>query len=65
MGLFTIGHSTLTLDDFFLLLDRHGVDLLFDVRSSPYSAPEEWRDLDGGDVIEYWCRSDYAAWARR
>ena len=35
--LFTIGHSVLTIDQFFLLLQGHGITLLCDVRSSPYS----------------------------
>jgi len=38
MSLFTIGHSNLEIDEFFALLARHDVDLLADVRSSPYSA---------------------------
>lgn len=35
--LFTIGHSNHSLDAFLALLGRHGIDLLVDVRSRPYS----------------------------
>lgn len=34
---FTIGHSNHTFDDFVHLLGRHGVDVVVDVRSMPYS----------------------------
>lgn len=35
--LFTVGHSTHEFDAFVALLRTHGVDLLVDVRSQPYS----------------------------
>jgi uncharacterized protein (DUF488 family) len=35
--LYTIGHSNVALDAFLALLERHGVELLVDVRSQPYS----------------------------
>lgn len=34
---YTVGHSTHTIDKFLDLLDRHGVTALADVRSSPFS----------------------------
>lgn len=34
---FTIGHSNHQADEFLALLRRHGIELLADVRSSPYS----------------------------
>lgn len=36
--LFTIGHGTRTLEDFVALLREHGIDVVVDVRTSPYSA---------------------------
>ena len=36
-GLYTIGHSTHPLDEFLMLLDRHGVEALADVRRFPGS----------------------------
>ena len=35
--IFTVGHSTHTLEDFVSLLEQHGVDAVADVRSVPYS----------------------------
>jgi uncharacterized protein (DUF488 family) len=35
--IYTIGHSNHQLDDLLALLRRHGIELLVDVRSSPYS----------------------------
>lgn len=35
--LFTIGHSSRTWTEFATLLRRRGIDLVFDIRSSPYS----------------------------
>ncbi|MHB8870196.1 MAG: DUF488 domain-containing protein [Thermoleophilia bacterium] len=35
--IFTIGHSNLSIDAFFALLDQHQIALLVDVRTSPYS----------------------------
>ena len=35
--IYTVGHSDHEIDDFLKLLHRHGVELLIDVRSSPYS----------------------------
>jgi uncharacterized protein (DUF488 family) len=37
MQLFTIGHSTHTIENFINLLKNTGIDTLVDVRSSPYS----------------------------
>jgi uncharacterized protein (DUF488 family) len=37
MRLFTIGHSTRTLDDFLSLLDSHGIRMLADIRRYPVS----------------------------
>lgn len=34
---YTIGHSSLPLEDFLSLLRRHGITLLVDVRSEPFS----------------------------
>ncbi len=36
--LFTIGHSTHPIEDFIILLKKHGVTAVADVRSQPYSA---------------------------
>lgn len=35
--IWTVGHSTQTLDDFIWVLGRHGIDTIVDVRSAPYS----------------------------
>jgi uncharacterized protein (DUF488 family) len=35
--LYTIGHSTLAMDDFLALLKEHYIQVLIDVRSQPYS----------------------------
>jgi len=35
--LYTVGHSNHELEDFLALLQQHGIQLLVDVRSSPYS----------------------------
>ncbi|MFP4031073.1 MAG: DUF488 family protein [Desulfococcaceae bacterium] len=37
MVLYTIGHSTHPIGDFIALLRKHGVEVVCDVRSSPYS----------------------------
>jgi len=37
MRLFTIGHSNIRTEEFLDLLDRHGVEMLVDVRTAPYS----------------------------
>src|SRR5688572_4658204 len=37
MPLFTIGHSNIPLDLFLERLHRHGVEVLVDVRTAPYS----------------------------
>jgi uncharacterized protein (DUF488 family) len=37
MVLYTIGHSTHPVGDFIALLQKHGVEVVCDVRSSPYS----------------------------
>ncbi|MBY0357733.1 MAG: DUF488 domain-containing protein [Candidatus Obscuribacterales bacterium] len=34
---YTIGHSTHSLDDFLALLEQHKIEVLVDVRSSPYA----------------------------
>lgn len=36
--LYTVGHSTHSLDDFLALLRQHGITAMADVRSHPYSA---------------------------
>ncbi len=36
-ALYTIGHSNHSMDDFLALLERHGIEAVFDVRSKPYS----------------------------
>jgi uncharacterized protein (DUF488 family) len=36
-GLFSIGHSNHALEDFLALLKQHGIQVLVDVRSAPYS----------------------------
>jgi uncharacterized protein (DUF488 family) len=36
-GVFTIGHSTQTIERFLTLLNRHGITAAADVRSNPYS----------------------------
>jgi len=36
-GLYTIGHSTHPLDEFLMLLDRHGIEALADIRRFPGS----------------------------
>ena len=35
--LYTIGHSTLEIDDFLALLKENYIQVLIDVRSQPYS----------------------------
>lgn len=35
--IWTIGHSTMAIDDFTQLLGKHGIAMLIDVRTSPYS----------------------------
>ncbi len=35
--LFTIGHSNIQIEEFLELLRRHGVEMLVDVRTAPYS----------------------------
>jgi uncharacterized protein (DUF488 family) len=35
--IYTVGHSNHELEDFLALLHRHAIELLIDVRSSPYS----------------------------
>ena len=35
--LFTVGHSNRTLDEFLVLLEQHGIDLVADVRAFPGS----------------------------
>jgi uncharacterized protein (DUF488 family) len=37
MRLFTIGHSNISVDEFLERLRRHGVEVLVDVRTAPYS----------------------------
>jgi uncharacterized protein (DUF488 family) len=37
MRLFTIGHSNMSIEAFLELLHRHGVEVLVDVRTAPYS----------------------------
>jgi len=34
---YTIGHSNHEIGDFLCLLNKHGIDLILDVRSTPYS----------------------------
>lgn len=35
--IWTIGHSTMSIGNFMQLLDQHGIELVVDVRSAPYS----------------------------
>jgi len=57
--LFSIGHSTHTIDKFTCLLKRYGIEAVADVRSSPYSkySPQFSRDVLGNVLrnagIEY------------
>lgn len=44
-GIFTIGHSTHELETFLGLLDRHGVTVVADVRSRPFSRLQ-WYNAD-------------------
>jgi len=37
LSCYTIGHSNHTIEDFIQLLEMHNIDLIVDVRSSPYS----------------------------
>ena len=37
LSCYTIGHSNNTIDKFIRLLDDHNIDIIVDVRSSPYS----------------------------
>ncbi len=37
LEIFTVGHSTQSIDKFLALLKRHGVNAIADVRSAPYS----------------------------
>src|SRR5438128_4047002 len=37
MRLYTIGHSNIRMAEFLDLLSRHGVEVLVDVRTAPYS----------------------------
>jgi uncharacterized protein (DUF488 family) len=59
--IYTIGHSNHETDTFVGLLHRHGVRLLVDVRSSPYSryVPQANREslaraLDGAHIAYRW-----------
>ena len=49
-AVFTIGHSTHTLDEFVALLCRHRVTMVADVRAAPYSRfnPQFKRDALAG-----------------
>jgi uncharacterized protein (DUF488 family) len=38
LAVFTVGHSNQSIEDFLALLQRHGVDVLVDIRSVPRSA---------------------------
>ena len=59
--IYTIGHSNHQLDDLLALLRRHGIELLVDVRSSPYSryVPQANREtlarfLESADIAYRW-----------
>ncbi|HNQ24769.1 MAG TPA: DUF488 domain-containing protein [Phycisphaerae bacterium] len=45
--IWTVGHSSVELDDLFRLLRRHDIEMLVDVRSTPYSryAPQANREV--------------------
>jgi uncharacterized protein (DUF488 family) len=58
---YTIGHSNHEADDFVALLRQHGIELVVDVRSSPYSryVPQANREslartLDGASIGYRW-----------
>jgi uncharacterized protein (DUF488 family) len=38
LTIYTVGHSNQTTEEFLALLHRHGIDVLVDVRSAPYSS---------------------------
>lgn len=44
--IFTIGHSNQSLESFLKLLQSHDIDVLVDVRSSPYSKYANWFNKD-------------------
>jgi uncharacterized protein (DUF488 family) len=59
--IYTVGHSNHEIDDFLALLHRHGVELLIDVRSTPYSryVPQAnreslARDLETNGIAYRW-----------
>lgn len=61
IAVYTVGHSNHESDDFVALLRQHGIELLIDVRSSPYSryAPQANREtlaraLQAAGVTYYW-----------
>lgn len=53
--LFTIGHSTHSLERFFSFLQKHGITALVDVRSRPYSTrhPQFNRDCVQHAAVDY------------
>lgn len=46
LRLYTIGHSSRTFDELHALLDRHGIELLVDVRRFPGSRRQPWFSQD-------------------
>lgn len=46
LRLYTIGHSSRTFDELHALLDRHGIELLVDVRRFPGSRRQPWFGQD-------------------
>jgi uncharacterized protein (DUF488 family) len=54
LTIYTIGHSNHTIEDFVGLLGQHGIKLIVDVRSQPYSrwAPQFNRELLMVDLQE-------------
>jgi uncharacterized protein (DUF488 family) len=56
--LFTIGHSTLSADDFRAALDAAGVSVAIDTRSHPVSRWEQFRR----ETLEDWLKGRYEWW---
>jgi len=44
--IFSIGHSNLLIEQFLALLEAHGIEVLVDVRSKPYSAYARQYDME-------------------
>lgn len=62
MVIYTIGHSNVHLEEIVKLLKKHGIEILLDVRSSPYSrfAPQFNRETLAESLWKAGIQYDYA-----